>query len=95
MKMSKITEKRREFVTVSLIDLILVMAGILLLFFNWIISVILFGFALGAPLVYYYLTSLRVKLKIWRLIPNAQSCVIFLIFIISAIIIVSTVSIIL
>jgi len=95
MKESKFTKKRKEFLGISVIGLILVISGIILLFFNWIISVILFSFALGVPLIYYFIISLRVKLKIWRLIPNAQSCVIFLVFIISAIVIVSTVSVIL
>ncbi|MHA2397284.1 MAG: hypothetical protein ACXADU_00145 [Promethearchaeota archaeon] len=92
--MSKLTKRRIEYWTAGAIELILVLSGIFLLFFNWIISLVLFSLALGIPLIYYYLTSLRVKLKIWRLIPKAQSCVIFLCIIISAIVILSTVSII-
>ncbi|MHA2185685.1 MAG: hypothetical protein ACXAAI_11855 [Promethearchaeota archaeon] len=93
--MSTITKRKLEYLTVGTVGLILVISGIFLLSFNWTIALVLFSIALGIPLIYYYLTSLRVKLKIWRLIPNAQACVIFLVIIISAIVIVSTVSIIL
>jgi len=92
MKFSKLLKKLKEYWSIGLVELILVINGIFLLSFNWIISIVLFSVALGVPLIYYFLTSLRVKLKIWRLIPNAQSCVIFLCVIISAIVIVSTVS---
>ncbi len=94
MKFSKLTKKLMQSWSIGVIELILVISGVLLLFLNWILSLVLFGVSLGIPLIYYFLTSLRIKLKIWKLIPNAQSCVIFLCVIISAIVIASTVSII-
>jgi hypothetical protein len=90
--MSKLSNRGIEYRIIVAVGLVLLISGIFLLSFNWIISIVLFSVALGIPLIYYFLTSLRVKLKIWRLIPNAQSCIIFLCVIISAILIISTVS---
>ncbi|MFW9896447.1 MAG: hypothetical protein ACFFD7_11630 [Candidatus Thorarchaeota archaeon] len=81
--------------SISVIELILVISGIIMLFFNWIISMVLFGVVLGIPLIYFYLPSLRVKLKITKLIPKAQSCLVFGGLIVVAIIIISTINVIL
>ncbi|MFW9822509.1 MAG: hypothetical protein ACFFE4_06220 [Candidatus Thorarchaeota archaeon] len=95
MKSSKLSEKLIENWRIGVVELILVISAIFLLFFNWIISWILFGLALGIPLVYFYLGSLRLKLKIFRRIPKAQACLVFGGLIVAAILIISTINIIL
>ncbi|MFX1457419.1 MAG: hypothetical protein ACFFDB_18790 [Promethearchaeota archaeon] len=95
MKFSKPTKKLIEYWGIGVVELILVISGIFLLFFNWIISWALFGLALGIPLIYFYLGSLRLKLKIWRRIPKAQACLVFGGLIVAAILIISTINIIL
>ncbi|MFW9822511.1 MAG: hypothetical protein ACFFE4_06230 [Candidatus Thorarchaeota archaeon] len=93
--MSKLTKSKIEYLTIGALGLILAISAIFLLFFNWIISGVLFGLALGIPLIYFYLGSLRLKLKIWRRIPKAQACLVFGGLIVAAILIISTINIIL
>ncbi len=88
-------DRKKEYFIVGILGLILVITGIVFLFFNWIISLILFCTAFGIHTIYYYFFLIRAKKKVWTLTPGApQPCLIFGALIVAAIVIVSTVSVI-
>ncbi|MFX1325519.1 MAG: hypothetical protein ACFE8N_11210 [Promethearchaeota archaeon] len=93
--MSTPAKRRIEYWVVGLIGLILVITAIVFFFFNWIVSIILLCIAFGIHVIYYYFFMIRAKVKSWGLTPTAEPCLIIGGLIVAAIIIISTVNVIL
>jgi hypothetical protein len=78
------------------LGLALLILGIVFLFINWIISVILWAVMFIIHIVYYYYFFIKAKVSHLTLCPSSNGdCVVFLFAVINAFVIASSVSIIL